>query len=84
MSLDTLSFVLNGLTSAVFIIDNNRCILRTNSAADTLFGEGLAGADFVQVVRHPDCLRSIEEVLNGKTAAQSIFQSKNPYGQRIR
>ncbi len=78
MSLDNLSFVLNGLTSAVFVIDNNRCILLTNTAADGLFGEGLVGTDFVQVVRHPECLKSIEEVLGGRVESHAVFSIQKP------
>ncbi len=78
MTFDNLSSILDGLTTSVFLIDQNRRIVLTNKAASALFGDDLVGLDFVQAVRHPDCLKSIEEVLQGGEKSQTVISLQNP------
>jgi len=78
VTITNLSSILDGLTNSVFLIDQNRHIVLANEAASALFGDELVGLDFVQAVRHPDCLKSIEEVLQGKAKSQTVISLQNP------
>ena len=78
MPINQLAPVLNGLTSAVFIIAENRTILLANTVAQNIFGDGLAGLDFVQAVRHPDCLKAIDDVLTGAEKSEVVITLQNP------
>lgn len=75
---DHLSAVLNGLTEAVFLVDQSRQILFANKVAEQLFGKGLVGHNFVRAVRHPSCLGSIDEVLAGKPSSRVVIQLYRP------
>lgn len=75
---DNLSAILDALSEAVFVIDANREILLANGPARDLFGVSPEGQDFVRVVRHPDCLNCIADVLGGKPESRAIFSQSNP------
>ena len=77
--------ILEALGQSVFVLDTERRILFANPAAEQSFGSGLEGRDFVAAVRHPECLRAIDEVLAGNsstvrteatvgTAPQTIYE----------
>ena len=73
MEIYNLPDILNGLATAVFVIDGDRKILLANSAATKLFGERLEGQSFVRAVRHPDCLNIIDDVLQGSQRSQAVI-----------
>ena len=58
---------LNALQEAVFILDGSRKILFANEIAETVFGKGYVGLDFVQAIRHPGCIKIVDGVINGET-----------------
>lgn len=68
---DNVSSILDALSEAVFLVDADRVIVLANKNAEEQFGEGLRGQDFVRVIRHPDCLRAIDDVLGGLDRAQA-------------
>ena len=72
------STILDGLDTAVFVIDDNRRILIANGAAVKLFGEDLVGENFVHAVRHPDCLNAVERVLAGERTSEIEISLQNP------
>ena len=69
---------LDAAQEAAFLLDGGRTVLFANQAARTLFGEAYTGADFVQVIRHPDCLAAIQEVLDGRERVERNFQIDTP------
>jgi len=78
VTFNTTTAILDGLTTAVFVIDGNRRILLANTAAADLFGVGLVDQDFVQAVRHPDCLQSVEDVLGGRDSSAAVISLPLP------
>ncbi len=69
----TLHIALNAFQEAVFVLSEERTILFQNHVAEELFGKGFIGSDFVQVIRHPECMKIIDRVLSGeKSAGKSI------------
>ncbi len=58
------------LQEAVFILDVERTVKFSNSVAIDLFGDGFVGNDFVQIIRHPECIKAIDEVRKGKESAE--------------
>jgi two-component system phosphate regulon sensor histidine kinase PhoR len=73
-----LYIVLNALQEAVFILDANRTVLFENSVAEELFGSGFVGSDFVQVIRHPECMKIIDQVLDGENAVEKSITIEYP------
>jgi two-component system phosphate regulon sensor histidine kinase PhoR len=57
----------------VFVLDKDRQILFANKSAENLFGEGLVGKNFVNVIRHPDCLAAIDGVLDGRPSEGRVI-----------
>lgn len=84
MQFDSLLAFLNGLNASVFVIDDRRQILLVNDVGRAIFGESLVGADFVQAVRNPKCLKAIAEVLDGEKTAQTIIRIQNPVRMTIK
>ncbi|MBU2532310.1 MAG: PAS domain-containing protein [Alphaproteobacteria bacterium] len=78
MTNDQLSAILDGLTEAVFLIDESRQIILANRTARQLFGQGLVGSNFVRAVRHPDCVNCIDEVLRGTPSSRIVIQLPGP------
>lgn len=70
--------VLNALTDPIFLLKSDQSILLANDAAETLFGEGLAGLSFVRAVRHPDALACIDRVLAGAKEAEARVTLSRP------
>ena len=42
------------------------------------FGNDLVGQDFVRAVRHPGCLRAIEDVLRGADKSRALIELESP------
>ncbi len=61
--IDNLLAVLDPLPLAVFLVASDRRIAGRNRAAAALFAAAPTGADFVQAVRHPECLRALDATL---------------------
>jgi len=70
--------VLDGLPLPVFVLDAQRDIVHLNAAAAALFGDGLTGVNFVQAVRHPECLTAIDAVLAGGANADIAMALQKP------
>lgn len=69
---------LDAAQEAAFLLDAGRTVLYANQAARRLFGEAHTGSDFVQIIRHPDCIGAIQEVLTGRQRAERTFQTDTP------
>ncbi len=78
MQLKLLLPVLDGLTASVFVLDAERRVLLVNEAGKALFGSALIGADFVQTVRNPQCLKAISKVLEGAKKAELVITLRKP------
>ena len=70
--------VLNAIQEAVFILDSGRKVKFTNDVAERIFGEQFTGVDFIQVVRHPDCIKTIDLVINGQSSAAINVMIEHP------
>lgn len=70
--------LLNALQEAVFVLDNGRKVKFTNNIAERIFGEQFIGLDFIQVVRHPDCIKTIDLVVNGQSSAAINVMIEHP------
>lgn len=66
MSDNPIHAALDLLQEAVFILDTDRIVKFANRIAIDLFGDRFVGNDFVQVIRHPECIRIIDEVRRDK------------------
>lgn len=73
-----LASILDGFRDAAFLLDENRIILARNAACDAMFGAIIPGRDIVWHVRHPDCLRLIDDVRGGAPRAQGIVALTAP------
>lgn len=78
MHIKDLEPVLNGMTSAIFLVGRKRNLLFANNAAETLFGKHQTGIDFVKIVRHPDCLLALGNVLSGQSQSDAMFELQQP------
>jgi two-component system phosphate regulon sensor histidine kinase PhoR len=70
--------ILEGLSEAVFLVDANRIIVHVNKAAKDRFGQSLERLDFVRVIRHPECLQALDDVLSGVKSAQATISLQHP------
>lgn len=64
--------ILEAIPDPLILIDARRRITRANSAARSLFGEGIAGRDLAAALRHPDVLEAAEEGLAGRRASRTV------------
>ncbi|HUS96511.1 MAG TPA: ATP-binding protein [Hyphomicrobiaceae bacterium] len=71
MTEDRLARVLDDISDAVFLLNRRRAVLLSNRRANDWFGQGFENQDFVQVIRHPDCLQAIDDVLGSKKSAET-------------
>ena len=78
MTKNTPYAVLNALQEAVFILDKGRKVKFANDVAEKIFGEQFIGLDFIQIVRHPDCIKTIDLVVNGQSSAVINVMIENP------
>lgn len=64
--------VLEALEEPVLLIDRASVILRANGAAREILGDAIEGSPLVRVIRHPEALRCLENVLlhHEKTSAE--------------
>ena len=69
---------LNALQEAVLILDGSRTILFANSAAEAAFGKGYVGLNFVQLIRHPDCIKIVDAVINGELLLREQITLEQP------
>jgi two-component system phosphate regulon sensor histidine kinase PhoR len=68
------------------MLDTQERIIRANRAAQSLFGGGLIGRDFVAVVRHPDLVGAVKAVSGGeggrtvefvlRSAVERVFEAR--------
>lgn len=78
MKREDLLVILNALVEPVFLINANREITLANKPAQTLFGEGLTGRDFVHAIRNPDALKCVDEALAGRTSCDAVISLPAP------
>lgn len=83
MSENDLVEVLSGLSAAVILVDENRRIVFTNPAARDRFGRELIGRDLVRAVRHPDCLKAVDDVLQGAQRAKAVIVLDAPVRETL-
>ncbi len=78
MKKDDLPVILNALVEPVFLVNSSRQITLANAAAEELFGEELAGEDFVHAIRHPDALKCVVAALEGQATSEAIMSLPVP------
>ncbi len=78
MNIQHLAPVLNGMTVAIYLLNRKRKVLFANHAAEALFGKAAPGMDFVQIIRHPDCLSALDKVLGRTAQAEATFELLQP------
>ncbi len=78
MSNQNLFPAFDALDEAVLLVDAERAIVHANLLATQLFGEGLTGQPLVRVIRHPDALRLLGDVLGGAARAQAQLHLQVP------
>lgn len=62
----------------MFVLDAERRVVFANTVAEELFGTGFVGNDFVQVIRHPDCMRLIGDALSGFATTSRTISIEYP------
>lgn len=70
--------ILNELQEPLLILDEDRQILFMNNAANTLFGEGYVGCNFVRLLRHADVMKIITKVSEDKEEASVKVSLETP------
>lgn len=74
----SIQLALNAVQEAVFILNVNRYVIFANKVATLLFGKQTIGKDFVQVIRHPACIKAIDETLAGGTSTSTTISIDMP------
>ncbi len=75
---DDLITILGGLSAAVVLVSAERRIVFANHVARERFGRDIEGRDIVRAVRHPDCLKALENILNGALQANAVMVVEAP------
>ena len=70
--------VFNSLQEPLLLLDSERDIVFMNTAAIGAFGEGYTGRNIVRLVRHPEVIQLITEVLAGKSEGSVKVSLENP------
>lgn len=70
--------VLIALPDPLFMLSGQGRIVRANAAAGDLFGEALSGRDFASVLRTPEVLEAVDEVLAGAADRLIEFSLTGP------
>ncbi|MGI9463141.1 MAG: PAS domain-containing protein, partial [Aestuariivirgaceae bacterium] len=70
--------VLGGLSAGVVLVSGDRRIVFANPVAMERFGSELVGQDLVRAIRHPDCLRALDDVLEGAEQAKADIVLQTP------
>ena len=63
MEISSAETLINAFDDPVFIIGQNREILRANPSATETFGDSLVGYDLARAFRHPSALQHVDRVL---------------------
>jgi len=74
----SISLALNAVQEAVFIIDAQRNVIFANTVAMAFFGNQSIGSDFIQTIRHPKCIKAIDETINNGTQTATIISLEAP------
>ncbi len=69
---------LNYVHEANYVLNSAREIMFGNSAATSRFGQHRLGQDIVQVIRNPECLDLVNEVLEGARVAEKTVAFASP------
>ncbi len=85
---DLLYSVLDTLDEPVLLLDTDRTIVQANVAAQKLLSlkskTPLQGQSFVRVLRNPEALRCVDEVLAGQKRAHADIQLDTPHRVTMR
>ena len=65
--------IVDAIHGPFLMLDTRGRIIRANRAAQSLFGGGLIGRDFIAVVRHPDLLGAVKAVSGGEAGRTVEF-----------
>ncbi len=66
--------VLSALPDPMILLDAEARLLRLNTAAEALFGQGKVGRDLVEILRHPGLVDAAERACRGETVSDVEFQ----------
>ena len=70
--------ILTALPDPLIMLDENRRIMRANPAAEDLFDGALAGRDLPSVLRNPELLAAVDQVLRGAEGRVVEFPLSGP------
>ena len=81
MTDETANILLNALIDPAILVDSGRRIMAANTPAADLFGEPALGADLSTILRHPDVLDAVNDVLAGAPRAATTITHAVPVHQ---
>ncbi len=70
--------VMAALPAPLIVLDRERVVLSANAAADRLLGRNALGRDFAALLRNPDLLEAVDEVIAGVKGADVEFVIGSP------
>jgi two-component system phosphate regulon sensor histidine kinase PhoR len=63
LQLDAIDGIMEALPDPLIVVDRERSVVRANEAAETLFGSRPVGRDLAEVLRLPQVLTAVDDVL---------------------
>ncbi len=78
MSNNEISAILDELSEAIFVVDDDRRVVLANTVAQQRFGDVDAGQDLVRYIRHPDCLAAVDDVFAGANRSTRVIAFDTP------
>ena len=78
MSNDEINAILDELSEAIFLIDDERRVVLANAVARLRFGDVNQGQDLVRYIRHPDCLAAVDDVFGGARRSVKVIAFDTP------
>ena len=78
IDLSAVSEILTALPDPVFVIDKQRMIVASNSAADTLFSSHLLEQHLSFVMRAPAVLQAADDALLNQKSSKVLYQVRSP------
>ena len=92
LQLEAIDGMVEALPDPLIVVDRERSIIRANEAAETLFGTRPVGRDMAEVLRVPQVLTAVDDVLRGgrphtvefsrPVPIEQVFEARvKPYGE---
>ena len=92
LQLEAIDGMVEALPDPLIVVDRERSVIRANEAAETLFGTRPIGRDMAEVLRVPQVLTAVDDVLRGGRShtvefsrpvpIEQVFEARvKPYGE---